>query len=111
MRKAYQAGIVNGTTRTTFHPDRTLTREQLATMLWRAVEYIQAETGTQTLPGGGELSGFADSAQVSDYAKAAVASLTHHDILQGTSPDKLSPKGTCTVEQSVLLCYRTFEKL
>ena len=111
VRKAYAAGIVNGTTATTFSPQNKLTREQLATMLWRAVDYIQTRTGESTLPAGGSLAGYADAGQVSAYAREAVAALAYHSIMQGTSPTTLSPKNDCTVEQSVILAYRTLEKL
>lgn len=111
VRKAYAAGIVNGTTATTFSPQNKLTREQLATMLWRAVDYIQTQTGENTLTAGGSLTGYTDAGQVSAYAKEAVAALAHHNIMQGTSGTTLSPKNDCTVEQSVVLAYRTLEKL
>ena len=111
VRKAYAAGIVNGTTATTFSPQNKLTREQLATMLWRAVDYIQTRTGEDTLTAGGSLTGYTDAAQVSAYAREAVAALAHHSIMQGTGPTTLSPKNDCTVEQSVVLAYRTLEKL
>ena len=111
VRKAYAAGIVNGTTSTTFSPQNKLTREQLATMLWRAVDYIQTRTGENTLTAGGSLTGYTDAAQVSAYAREAVAALAHHSIMQGTGPTTLSPQNDCTVEQSVVLAYRTLEKL
>ncbi len=111
VRKAYAAGIVNGTTSTTFSPQNKLTREQLATMLWRAVDYIQTQTGEDTLTAGGSLTGYTDAGQVSAYAQEAVAALAHHSIMQGTGPTTLSPKNDCTVEQSVILAYRTLEKL
>ena len=111
VRKAYAAKIVNGMTETTFSPNGTLTREQLATMLWRAVNYIQTQSGEQALTGGGSLTGYTDAGSVSSYAKEAVAALNKHGIMKGTSNTALSPKGSCTVEQSVLLSYRTFLKL
>ena len=111
VRKAYAAKIVNGMTETTFSPNGTLTREQLATMLWRAVNYIQTQSGQQALTGGGSLTGYIDAGSVSSYAKDAVAALNKHGIMKGTSNTALSPKGSCTVEQSVLLSYRTFLKL
>lgn len=111
VRKAYAAGIVNGMTETTFSPNGTLTREQLATMLWRAVNYIQTQSGEQALTGGGSLTGYTDAGSVSGYAKEAVSALNKNGIMKGTSNTALSPKGSCTVEQSVLLSYRTFLKL
>ena len=80
-------------------------------MLWRAVDYIQTRTGENTLTAGGSLTGYIDAAQVSAYAREAVAALAHHSIMQGTGPTTLSPKNDCTVEQSVVLAYRTLEKL
>lgn len=109
--KAYAAGIVNGTSDTTFSPDSKLTREQLATMLWRAAAYIQKQTGEQVLTAGGSLTGYTDANQVSAYAKEAVSSLAQHGIMKGTSATKLSPQGNCSVEQSVLLTYRMMQKL
>ena len=111
VRKAYAAGIVNGMTETTFSPNGTLTREQLATMLWRAINYIQTQSGQQSLTGGGSLTGYTDAGSVFSYAKEAVAALNKNGIMKGTSNTALSPKGSCTVEQSVLLSYRTFLKL
>lgn len=109
--KAYAAGIVNGTSDTTFSPDSKLTREQLATMLWRAAAYIQEQTGEQVLTASSSLTGYTDANQVSAYAKEAVASLAQHGIMKGTSATKLAPQENCSVEQSVLLTYRMMQKL
>lgn len=109
--KAYAAGIVNGTSDTTFSPGSALTREQLATMLWRTIQYIQQETGRTGMPPASSLAGFSDAAQVSDWARQAVAALNSCGIMKGTSDTTLSPRSSCTVEQSVLLSYRTFGAL
>lgn len=111
VRKAYAAGIVNGTSATTFSPDSKLTREQLATMLWRAAGYIQQQTGAQVLTAGGALTGYADAGRVSDYAQEAVATLAKYGIMKGTSATALSPQQDCSVEQSVLLTYRMMQQL
>lgn len=111
VRKAYAAGIVNGTSDTVFSPDSKLTREQLATMLWRAANYIQQQTGEQMLTAGGSLTGYTDANQVSAYAKEAVTSLAQHGIMKGTSAAELSPQQNCSVEQSVLLSYRMMQQL
>ena len=109
--KAYQAGIVNGTSDTVFSPNESLTREQLATMLWRAIQYVQKETGKTALSAGGSLTGYADSGKVSSWARDAVSSLAQNGIMKGTSSTQLSPADSCSVEQSVLLVYRTYLKL
>lgn len=111
VRKAYAAGIVNGTSATTFSPDSKLTREQLATMLWRAADYIQQQTGEQVLTAGGSLTSYTDASRVSNYAAEAVATLANYGIMKGTSATALSPQQNCSVEQSVLLTYRMLQQL
>lgn len=111
VRKAYAAGIVSGTSDTTFSPGNSLTREQLAAMLWRTAGYIQKQTGKQELSAGGSLAGYTDAGRVSAYAKEAVASLAQHGIMKGTSATELSPQENCSVEQSILLTYRMMQKL
>ncbi len=109
--KAYKAGIINGTSESTFSPDSTVTREQLATMLWRAIDYIQQKSGKNVLISGGKLSWYTDAAQVSSWAKDAMDLLATSGIIQGTSSSTISPKSTSTVEQSVLMVYRLYNKL
>ena len=110
VRHAYGAGIVSGTSATTFSPEEKLTREQLAAMLWRAAAYVEQRTG-KTLSPGGTLDGYSDAGQVSAYARDAIAALTKHGILAGTSQTTLSPKDGCTVEQSLVLIHRMLKKL
>lgn len=109
--KAYKAGIINGVGDGKFAPNDGLSREQLATMLWRATEYIQKRSGKTTLKNGGSIDGYADRESVSDYAVEAVTTLSENGIMKGTSETMLSPQDGCTIEQSVLLAYRLYEKI
>lgn len=108
--KAYRAGIVNGTGNDAFTPNGTITREALATMLWRAVDYLRQQGIDAGLPSGGNLSGYQDAGSISPWASASIAALNASGIMQGTSATTLSPQNPCTVEQSVLLAYRTLQK-
>ena len=111
VRKAYAAGIVTGTgDGTTFLPDASITREQMATMLYRAIQYIQEQTGRSVLTEAGGLDGFTDAGQVSGWAADSLAALTASGILQGTSSATLSPKDTTTVEQAILLTLRAYQE-
>ncbi len=111
VRKASAAGIVNGMGEGLFAPGQTTNREQIATMVNRAIQYIKAETGTDLTPVKGSISKFADRSSVSSWAVEGVGALAANGIMNGTSATQLSPKATCTVEQSILLSFRTFEKL
>lgn len=109
--KAYAAGIVNGTSDTTFSPDSLLTREQLAAMLYRAWDYLDAY-GYTAAPGTAKgLPHYTDAIEVSAWASQAVDVLLSNEIMKGTSATLLSPKSSCTVEQGILLVYRLYTTL
>lgn len=105
VRKAAAAGIVNGVADNLFDPDGGLTREQLATMLYRAWNYIG---GVAPVAG---LDGYTDARNVSPWAADAVGALAAADIMRGTSDTTLDPKAPCTVEQSILLIYRLYQQV
>ena len=98
--KAYAAGIVQGTGEGEFSPDSPLTREQLAAMLWRAME----RAGIAAEPA--DLTAYADGEEVADWAAEGMAALVGRGVLEGTGENALSPKTPCTVEQAVLLVWR-----
>lgn len=106
--KAYAAGIVNGVGDNMFAPDQTTNREQIAAMLYRAVQYIEQNGGKGLAVKTADISKYADNAQVSGWAKDAVGALAANEVMKGTSDTTLSPQANCTVEQSVLLVYRLF---
>lgn len=105
VRKASAAGIVNGVGDGRFAPADGLTREQLATMLYRA----WAALGDQTPTAG--LEGYEDAGDVSSWAADAVGALASSGIMKGTSDTTLTPQGPCTVEQSILLVYRLYQQV
>lgn len=110
VRKAAAIGLVNGLgDGSRFSPNGYISREQLATMLYRAVRYIEESTGAAILAEQGSLSGYSDAAQVSPWAQEAMAALHAAGILKGTSGTTLSPKDTTTVEQGILLALRAYE--
>lgn len=99
--KAYAAGIVEGVGEGRFAPGGLLTREQLATMLWRAMK----RAGT-VVESPADLSGYTDEAQVSDWARESVSALMALEVLKGTGENTLSPRESSTVEQALLLVVR-----
>ena len=107
--QAYQAGIVDGVGDNKFNPKQITNREQIATMITRAVAYIKAETGTDLAPVAGDLSKYTDKAQVSGWAVDGVGLLASNGIMKGTSETTLSPKASCTVEQSILFVFRMYQ--
>ena len=107
--KAYAAGIVDGVGNHQFAPGTTTNREQIAAMLYRAIIYIQTETDQQLAPKAADIAKFTDKAKVSAWAVQGVGTLAANGIMSGTSATTLSPKASCTIEQSILLVYRLYE--
>lgn len=109
IRKAYQAGIVKGTTATTFAPNASITRQEIATMLDRAINYIASQNNKNiSASADNALAVYTDHQKVSAWAKDAMNAMVGRKIIAGTSATTLDPKGTTTVEQAVLLVYRTY---
>lgn len=105
--KAYQAGLVNGTGAGLYDPDAQASREQIATLLYRAIVYLEEKTGAKLLTGTGSLTAFSDAAQVSSWAQVGVGALSANGIMAGTSQSTLSPQDNCSVEQAIILILRT----
>lgn len=107
--QAYQAGIVQGTGSGAFSPAGKTDREQIATMIYRALQFIKDRNGTDLTPKTGSIDGFADRNHVSSWATEAVGALAANGIMNGTAADTLSPHDACTVEQSIVLLYRAYQ--
>ena len=95
----------------TFAPKQTMTREQMGTMIHRAISYIEKETGVKLLTKPAVIQGYTDENQVSDWAAEGMKALVTNGVINGTSDTTLAPQDPCTVEQGILLLYRLYEKI
>lgn len=102
---AKQNGIVAGTTATTFSPDETITREQLAKILYSYTVYRKGDTSYQAP------AGFTDFDQISPYAIPAMCWAVTHGIISGDSPTTLNPQDSATRAQSAAIFVRYLNKL
>ncbi len=102
---AAQAGIVSGISETEFGVGEYVSREDMATMICRALE----KCGVQFAAGGTDTT-FADSAQISAYAQEAVAWLTALGILNGENGNFL-PADTATREQGAKVICMVLDKI
>lgn len=106
--KASNAGIVSGLGNGVFSPDTKTNREQIASMLSRAIKHLEENMDCTITPETASLHGFSDAAQVSSWAKESVGLLAANDLMKG-SAGKLSPKDPCQVQQSISFVYRIYE--
>ena len=98
---AAENGIVKGVNTTTFAPNDQITREQIATILFR---YAKAEKVE------GKLAGFPDAEKVSDYAADAMAWAAEQGLINGISESDgktyLAPQETATRAQIAVILMR-----
>lgn len=98
---ASENGIVTGFDASTFAPDRAITREQLAAILFRFAAYRGMDAVTLRE----NLSSFQDQAAISAYAVSALNWAVGEGLMQGTG-DKLEPTGSATRAQVAAMLRR-----
>ena len=98
---AAQKGIVNGISETEFAPSGDLTREQLATILYRYAESAGYDVSAQA-----DLSGFPDAGDIQSYATQALSWAVAEGLLQGFEDDTLQPQSTATRAQIAAILMR-----
>lgn len=94
--------IAQGTAADKFSPTAKLSREQLATFLFRFAQYESMDPIQVT----GDLSAYTDADTVSDYAKEALTWAVGEGIITGTSADTLSPQAQATRAQVATILMR-----
>ena len=101
---ASESGIVTGTG-AGFDPDAPISREQLATILYRymAKQGVQAEQG--------DLSAFADGGAVSPWAQEAMGYAVGAGLMTGKEGGVLDPQGTATRAEVAVVLRRLVEAM
>ena len=95
-----QSGISDGT-----DPDGTITREQLAAMLYRFAQ----RKGLIRAASGAGLDAFIDASAVSEYAREAMQWAAENGLLMGMG-GRLCPQGSATRAQAAQIIYRMCEE-
>ena len=93
---AAEKGVVHGVGGGKFAPEASITREQMATMLWRYAGSPKPKKASLQ---------FNDAGKVSDYAREAMCWATENTVLNGTGGGMLDPLGTakrCEVAQMLM---------
>ncbi len=103
---AAQNGIVNGTGGGKFSPGKSVTREQMAVILYNYAKFTNCDLTVRA----GLLEQFPDGNKVSGYAKYPMEWAITHKIING-SGGKLDPSGTATRAQVAQIFYSSRELL
>lgn len=98
---AAENGIVLGYTDTTFGPEDSITREQMAAILYRYTKFKNI-----ALIDGTDLASFVDSDKISDYAKVPMAWANAEELMKGKENNRLDPTGTATRAEVAAVLHR-----
>ena len=92
---AVEKGISDGT-----NLEQSLTREQLATMLWRYAGSPDTDA---------DMSGYTDAVSVSNWARQGMAWCAEQGIIGGTTPTTLSPQGEAARAQVAVMLQKFYQ--
>ncbi len=105
--KAYNLGITLGMDEKTFAPDLEITREQVATMLFRTIEIAKGKQSFDT----SSVQKFGDNDNINDWAYDAVYFMKENDIIKGVGDNLFDAKSNTTREASIAIAVRSFYNL
>ena len=97
---ASQNSIVNGYSDTVFGPEDTITREQLAAILYR-----YADGAGYDVTANGDLSGFDDAGSVSSWSVSALTWANGAGLIQGSN-NQVNPQGSAIRAQLAVILMR-----
>ena len=106
---AAENGVVNGVGDGKFEPDGSVTREQMATILYRYAQKVGIDTSKHT-----ELSAFPDANRVSAYARAPMQWIVAEGVIGGSrenGQDWLNPQGNATRAEVATILMRFIENV
>lgn len=97
---AADAGVVMGTGGNAFSPDRPISRQEIATMIYRYATYKRIALSGSAAP-----ASFSDADLIAAYAKDAVSSMQQAGVINGYGDGSFRPLGyTTRAETAKLLC-------
>ena len=101
-----QSGVYTGYADGSFRPNDSITREQLATILYRYAKYkgVDVSVGEDT-----NILSYADAAEISDYAFPAMQWACGAGVMQGSNGNLL-PRGRATRAQIAAMLHRYLVK-
>ncbi|OUN13191.1 hypothetical protein B5G40_02905 [Flavonifractor sp. An9] len=103
---AADAGIVTGVSDTTFAPDQMMTREQIATILYRYAAYKNYDVTASN-----DLSSYTDAGQIGSYAVEAMQWANGAGLITGSTATTLNPLGSATRAEVATILMRFLESV
>ena len=106
MAWAAEESIVMGVGNDRFAPNDNITREQIATILYRYMKYLGVDVSAK-----GDLSKFKDGKDVSSWAQEAMLWAQKVGLFQGDDQGNLNPRSNATRAEVATLMQRLVRML
>lgn len=108
---AVQAGIIKGYSAGTFAPNARVTREEMATMLARALKAAGSSQQLSNEEIAAALQGFRDTGKIAGWAKDSVAVAVKVGLLKGRTAGTFVPAQKATRAEAAVMIKRLFEQI
>lgn len=108
---AVKAGLVQGVGNNRFAPHEYITREQMAVMLSRAMQYAGIAPVLQSDDVASQLAAFQDKQSIASWAREGAAVMASEGIIKGRTADSFAPQGLTTRAEAAVMLYRFDSKL
>lgn len=106
VEAAASNALINGYPDGSFKPDASITREEMAAVISRAL----GQSGITSVLSGAEvdakLAAFNDADQIAEWAKASMAQAIEEGIINGRTADESAPKANATRAESAVMLKR-----
>ncbi len=103
---AVKAGLVSGYGNGLFGPNDPITREQMAAMLVRALNYGTIKPLPESTLKPGQ---FADQENISNWARTSVATIVQAGLMKGREQDMFAPQGLTTRAEAAAVMVRLLD--
>ncbi len=102
--KALAAGIIAEE----YNPNAIATRQQMATYMFRALQYVKANTHIRYTTYTPNLEQYKDNSQIVDWAYEAMGFMNALGLVKGTTKTTIEPLKSCTIEEAVIVAKKAF---
>ena len=85
---AVETGLTKGTSDTTFSPTRSITRQEMAVLIVRFMQYLG-----ETVPDNAKVDKFADADKIAGWAKTDIETMRKYGLIQGDKDGNFNPLG------------------
>lgn len=107
IHTAAAAGLITGYTDGSFKPNSPITRQEMASILSKAMKY----TGATLTADPAALAKFSDAADIAAWSQSAVEEIAAAGIIQGRADGSFAPQMSATRAEAVTMLEKTLKSL